>query len=85
LNIASTGAGHDCAEAAENPAIAIAVITIFGNSLMCNLLVSLFESALARVAACKKHKIVHISGALKRRCWKLLEQNKKAAEAAFVA
>jgi len=32
------GAGHDCAEAATNAAIAIATITVFENSLMCNLL-----------------------------------------------
>src|SRR6478609_2391855 len=34
LNMASTGAGHDSADAATNPHIAVAVITIFGNSLM---------------------------------------------------
>ena len=44
--MANMGAGHDWAEAATDPAIAIAVITIFGNSLMGNLLVTLFESAL---------------------------------------
>jgi hypothetical protein len=46
--MANTGAGHDWAEAATNPAIAIAVITIFGNSLMGNLLVSLFESGMSQ-------------------------------------
>src|SRR6185437_2959886 len=34
LNIASTGAGPDWADATMNPDIAIAVITIFGKNLM---------------------------------------------------
>jgi hypothetical protein len=52
---------------------------------MCNLLASLFESALGRVAVCQEapqDNPCTWSGETKMR--KLLQQNKKAAEAAFV-